>query len=508
MKNFYLSPALALVLTCLLIIPIITLVSPATTSDAVEFSSAVITEDRNEIDFELEPRFNVELDASYGDFDTNNDGTADFKGIAVDMRVTNISTSLAYGIAGIDARLCFDNTKLEPLFKTSEELNGKGLNSPAPLTNFPTYPVRIPAAGLVLDVFSVEGLCKAYAHTDGSYVNPENPHQIFTGPESYISCNYVINIETHVAYKNNKTGLVSSDNVSFRYYFKLLDESGAGGEYTFTVPDSPNATAISAVMLKAPYYTGATDSSPSFSNVPGRGDSVTLKLWNSESTTAEVTTKAPEVTTKAPEVTTKVPEVTTKVPEVTTKVPEVTTKVPEVTTKSPEVTTKAPEVTTKVPDVTTKVPEVTTKAPEVTTKVPEVTTKVPDVTTQVPEVTTDISGEVTTETAPTESTTEPTSSSAVDSTSETTYPPTSDTTAPPNSTTDNREDIVTPHESTTLSPESEAPADTSADDTTNASSDYGSCSSFAASASLSLVLLIPTSLLIIRMEKSNDKKKH
>ena len=65
MKNFYLSPALALVLTCLLIIPIITLVSPATTSDAAEFSSAVITEDRNEIDFELAGQFNGNVQTMY-----------------------------------------------------------------------------------------------------------------------------------------------------------------------------------------------------------------------------------------------------------------------------------------------------------------------------------------------------------------------------------------------------------------------------------------------------------
>ena len=296
MKNRYRFFIITLIAAFTLLLNALAITSPAATV-STEYSSAVITENRADVSYAITPRFDVELDASYGEFDTDRDGTNDFTGIAVDMRITNISDALSHGIAGIDAKLCFDNTRLEPLYKTSKELNGSTLEPSPVVTNFPTYTVRIPAAGLVLDVFSIEGLCKAYAHTDGSYHNPDNENQVFTGLESYISCNYVINLDTHVAYKENKVGLLSSDNVSFRYYFKVLDESGAGGSYTFTVPDSPEVApnAIGSLALKAPHYTGGT---PAFSNVAGRGDSVTIKLWNNAITTPENTT---EVTTAVTE---------------------------------------------------------------------------------------------------------------------------------------------------------------------------------------------------------------
>jgi hypothetical protein len=292
------------------------------------------------------------------------------------MRVTNISEALSHGIAGIDARLCFDNTRLEPLYKTSKELNGSTLEPSPVVTNFPTYTVRIPAAGLVLDVFSIEGLCKAYAHTDGSYHNPDNENQVFTGLESYISCNYVINLDTHVAYKENKVGLLSSDNVSFRYYFKVLDESGAGGSYTFTVPDSPEATAIGSLALKAPHYTGGT---PSFSNVAGRGDSVTVKLWNNDITTPENTT---EVTTAVTE------ENTTEVTTAPTTKPETTPSV-STTETTADITTDVTtditgDVTSDEPsDNTTVIPVETTPSAETTPSVdttltPSDTTAKPD----------------------------------------------------------------------------------------------------------------------------------
>jgi hypothetical protein len=88
--------------------------------------------------YAIEPDFDVELKASYGDFDTDGDGTNDFTGIALDMFVKNISRELKYGICGIDAQVHFDNTRLEPLFKTSEELNGiSGVQDPKPVFNFP-----------------------------------------------------------------------------------------------------------------------------------------------------------------------------------------------------------------------------------------------------------------------------------------------------------------------------------------------------------------------------------
>jgi hypothetical protein len=396
MKNRSRFFIITLIAAFTLLLNALAITSPAVTASG-DYSSAVITENRADVSYAITPSFDVELDASYGEFDTNRDGTNDFTGIAVDMRITNISEALAYGIAGIDARLCFDNTRLEPLYKTSEELNGSELNPSPVVTNFPTYTVRIPAAGLVLDVFSIEGLCKAYAHTDGSYHNPDNENQVFTGLESYISCNYVINLDTHVAYKENKVGLLSSDNVSFRYYFKVLDESGAGGSYTFTVPDSPEATAIGALALKAPHYTGGT---PSFSNVAGRGDSVTVKLWNNDITTPENTT---EVTTAVTE------ENTTEVTTAPTTKPETTPSV-STTETTADITTDVTtditgDVTSDEPsDNTTVIPVETTPSAETTPSVD--TTLTPSDTTAKPDDA-DVSDDTT---APSPETTAPPSS--------------------------------------------------------------------------------------------------
>lgn len=363
MKNRYRFFIITLIAAFTLLLNALAITSPAATV-STEYSSAVITENRADVSYAITPRFDVELDASYGEFDTDRDGSNDFTGIAVDMRITNISEALSHGIAGIDAKLCFDNTRLEPLYKTSKELNGSALEPSPVVTNFPTYTVRIPAAGLVLDVFSIEGLCKAYAHTDGSYHNPDNENQVFTGLESYISCNYVINLDTHVAYKENKVGLLSSDNVSFRYYFKVLDESGAGGSYTFTVPDSPEVTAIGALALKAPHYTGGT---PSFSNVAGRGDSVTIKLWNNAITTPENTT---EVTTAVTE------ENTTEVTTAPATKPETTPAAPSTETTADITTDITTDVTT---DITTEITgDVTSGSPTDNTTVTPVETTTAD----------------------------------------------------------------------------------------------------------------------------------
>ena len=360
MKHISHSILIILLAACLLLLPLITLSAPAATGDS-EYSFSVSHEDRSNVKYALEPCFDVKLDATYGDFDTNKDGVNDFTGIAVDMRVTNISTSLPYGLAGIDGRLCFDNTLLDPLYKTSAELNGSALNPPPTVTNFPTYRVKLPAAGgIEVDIFSIDvGLCKAYAHTDGSYINPGNTDQIFTGPESYISCNYVINVATHVAFKENNVGLVTEDNVTFRYYFKVLDENASSGEFTFTVPDSPDATMIGSSILKAPRYTGG---SPSFTSVPGRGDSVTLKLWKDSPTTPEHT-PAPIETTPAPVETTPAPVETTPAPVETTPAPVETTPAPVETTPAPVETTPAPVETTPAPIYTTNSSDDTASPP-------------------------------------------------------------------------------------------------------------------------------------------------
>ncbi len=229
---------------------------------------------QGEISYAIEPSFSVDLEASYGEFDTDGDGTNDFTGIALDVFVDNISLDLAYGISGVDAEIHFDNSRLEPLFKTSEDLNGvSGVQNPKPVYNFPQYSDTIDSAGVSITLFSIDGLCNAYEHTDGSYTNPDNPKQTFTGSESYISCNYIIDMTTHVAWETNKTGLTNEDYVRFRYFFKVLDD---GSEpYVFTVPDSPSETVAAKSKLCAPYYTGGE---VPFSTVTGKGAKIEFKI--------------------------------------------------------------------------------------------------------------------------------------------------------------------------------------------------------------------------------------
>ena len=224
--------------------------------------------------YAIEPDFDVELKASYGDFDTDGDGTNDFTGIALDMFVKNISRDLRYGICGVDAQVHFDNTRLEPLFKTSEELNGiSGAQDPKPVFNFPRYSNLIDSAGVEITLFSIDGLCNSYAHTDGSFTNPDNENQKFTGAESYISCNYIINMDTHKAWAESRTGLTNEDYVQFRYFFKVLDN---GSEpYVFTVPDSPNESVAAKAKLRAPCYTAGD---VPFDTVTGRGTEIKFTI--------------------------------------------------------------------------------------------------------------------------------------------------------------------------------------------------------------------------------------
>lgn len=224
--------------------------------------------------YAIEPDFDVELKASYGDFDTDGDGTNDFTGIALDMFVKNISRELKYGICGIDAQVHFDNTRLEPLFKTSEELNGiSGVQDPKPVFNFPRYSDIIDSAGVEITLFSIDGLCNSYAHTDGSFTNPDNEKQKFTGTESYISCNYIINMDTHEAWAESRTGLTNEDYVQFRYFFKVLDD--ASEPYVFTVPDSPAESVAAQSKLCAPCY---TEGDVPFTTVTGRGTEIKFTI--------------------------------------------------------------------------------------------------------------------------------------------------------------------------------------------------------------------------------------
>ncbi len=257
--------SLALVLTFIASSSLVACSSPSETGE---------NSSQSEISYAIEPSFSMDLEASYGDFDTDGDGTNDFTGIALDVFVENISRDLAYGISGVDAEIHFDNSRLEPLFKTGEELNGiSGSQDPKPVYKFPQYSNTIDSVGVSIDLFSIDGLCNAYAHTDGSYSNPDNPKQSFTGSESYISCNYIIDMETHVAWGESKTGLTNEDYVRFRYFFKVLDD---GSEpYVFTIPDSPEETVAAKSKLCAPYYTG--EDIP-FSTVTGRGAKIEFSL--------------------------------------------------------------------------------------------------------------------------------------------------------------------------------------------------------------------------------------
>lgn len=224
--------------------------------------------------YAIEPSFSVELKAAHGDFDTDGDGTNDFTGIALDVFVRNISRELKYGICGIDAQIHFDNTRLEPLFKTSEELNGiSGVQDPKTVFNFPRYSDVIDSVGAEITLFSIDGLCNSYAHTDGGFENPDNDNQKFTGSESYISCNYIINMDNHKAWAESRTGLTNEDYVQFRYFFKVLDD---GSEpYVFSVPDSPEETVAAKSKLSAPYYTAGD---VPFSTVTGKGAEIKFSI--------------------------------------------------------------------------------------------------------------------------------------------------------------------------------------------------------------------------------------
>jgi hypothetical protein len=229
---------------------------------------------QGEKDYAIEPSFEIGLKASHGDFDTDGDGENDFTGIALDVYVKNISRELKHGICGVDAEIHFDNKRLEPLYKTKDELNGiSGVQDPKPVYNFPRYSDIIDSVGVEISLFSIDGLCNSYAHTDGSFTNPDNEGQQFTGAESYISCNYIIDMATHVAWTESKMGLTNEDYVQFRYYFKVLDNSTE--PYVFTVPDSPDETVAAKSKLCAPYF---ADGDVPFSTVTGKGAEIKFTI--------------------------------------------------------------------------------------------------------------------------------------------------------------------------------------------------------------------------------------
>ncbi len=224
--------------------------------------------------------FDVSLEVSYGTADPDGAGTNFVEGeyMILDVFLTNINVPYTYGVSGLDGYVYFDESKLTPVFKTDVELNGTvGSANPGPVYNWPEYTISVPTLGISYNLFSVEGLCVPYAfrNSDGTYTNsdPANPNQDYTMGKGYIRLNYIINIDNHVAWAEGK-GLYDSDAVQFRYYFTVNDGTlDAGEEFYFEVPDSPNATQVGDAVLRAPYYTGASDNT-AFQTAFGKGDYV------------------------------------------------------------------------------------------------------------------------------------------------------------------------------------------------------------------------------------------
>lgn len=223
----------------------------------------------NDYVYIVAPKFDITLDANYGTYSVYNFATGsneNFTGIKVDVYVTNINSSLTYGIAGIDGFLNFDGDALTPYYTTAEELNGtKGIVNPGPIANFPTYTQTV--SGVSFKLFSVEGLCTDYVAGSGS-----------------LRMNYIIDVDKHAAWASSKTGLKTSDNVKLSYYFSVNGTPVNGTTYTFEVPANPDATATADATLRAPYYTGTSDQT-AFSTVFGRGAETTCTIATSSSYT-------------------------------------------------------------------------------------------------------------------------------------------------------------------------------------------------------------------------------
>ena len=223
----------------------------------------------NDYVYLVAPKFDVTLSANYGTYSVYNFATGEnenFTGIKVDVLVTNIDSTLTYGIAGIDGYLNFDASKLTPYYTTAEELNGtKGSINPGPIANFPTYTQTV--SGVSFSLFSVEGLCTDYVANSGS-----------------LRMNYIIDVDNHAAWASSKTGIKTADAVKLSYYFSVNGTVTNGATYTFEVPANPDATTTAEATLRAPYYTGSTDQT-AFGTVFGRGAETTCTISTSSSYT-------------------------------------------------------------------------------------------------------------------------------------------------------------------------------------------------------------------------------
>lgn len=237
--------------------------------DAIVRYDSAAAKYTNDYVYVVEPKFDITLDANYGTYSVYNFSSGaneSFTGIKVDVYVTNINSSLTYGIAGIDGFLNFDGAALTPYYTTAEELNGtKGIVNPGPIANFPTYTRTV--SGVSLKLFSVEGLCTDYVAGSGS-----------------LRMNYIIDVDNHAAWASSKTGIKTADAVKLSYYFSINGTVTNGATYTFEVPANPDATETADATLRAPYYTGASDQT-AFGTVFGRGAKTTCTTTTSSSYT-------------------------------------------------------------------------------------------------------------------------------------------------------------------------------------------------------------------------------
>lgn len=236
-------------------------------------------------EYKMDTSFSTKLDAEYGYWDTDGDGTKDFVGIAVTVSVVDISYE--YGLYGIEGFLNFDNTYLTPLFVDDKDLNGDGtiFVKPSPILSWPTVSITI--QNNTYELYCVEGLCQSYSMADGSTVNPNNADQTFSKEYSRIRMRYIMHTDYFKGYDDDSDHMgVTEDNaMQLRYYFSVA-EGHEGETFTFTVPDSPDANHIAYAKLYAPTYDPSPNSKVGLTSVYGKGDeaSVTVTVLATEHT--------------------------------------------------------------------------------------------------------------------------------------------------------------------------------------------------------------------------------
>lgn len=237
------------------------------------------------VEYKMDTSFSMKLDAEYGYWDTDGDGTKDFVGFAVTVSVVDISYE--YGIYGIEGFLNFDNTYLTPLYVDDSDLNGDGtiFVKPSPILSWPTVSITIQKN--TYELYCVEGLCQSYSMADGSTVNPNNADQTFSKEYSRMRFRYILHTDYFDGYTpgNDPTGITADNAMQLRYYFSVA-EGHEGETFTFTVPDSPDAEHIAYAKLYAPAYDPDPNNKVGLTSVYGKGaeTSVTVTELVSEHT--------------------------------------------------------------------------------------------------------------------------------------------------------------------------------------------------------------------------------